>query len=87
MNDSSCGKVHKPGQQPLLGCLRHRLADRGFQTRAFILHPTALEAPPTPILGAASVHGILAGWRSQLQNGGAAAPAPDERTPVSGAVE
>jgi uncharacterized membrane protein YvlD (DUF360 family) len=59
----------------------------GFQTRAFILHPTALEAPPAPILGAASVHGILAGWRSQLQNGGAAAPTNDERTPVSGAVD
>jgi hypothetical protein len=59
----------------------------GFQTRAFILHPTALEVPPTPILGAASVHGILAGWRHQLQNGGAATPANHGRTPVSGAVE
>ena len=35
----------------------------GLQTRAFILHPTHLEVPPGPILGAASVHGILAGWR------------------------
>jgi len=60
----------------------------GFQTRPFILHPTALEAPPSPILGAASVHGILAGWRRQLQGGGGAVdPARDERTPVSGAVE
>jgi len=39
----------------------------GFQTRAFILHPTHLEVPPGPILGAASVHGILAGWRQALQ--------------------
>ena len=39
----------------------------GFQTRAFILHPTQLEVPPGPILGAASVHGILAGWRQALQ--------------------
>ena len=41
----------------------------GLQTRAFILHPTHLEVPPGPILGAASVHGILAGWRQQLQGG------------------
>ena len=41
----------------------------GFQTRAFILHPTHLEVPKGPILGAASVHGILAGWRQQLQGG------------------
>jgi uncharacterized membrane protein YvlD (DUF360 family) len=39
----------------------------GFQTRPFILHPTYLEVPQAPILGAASVHGILAGWRQQLQ--------------------
>jgi hypothetical protein len=37
------------------------------QTRPFILHPTHLEVPDGPILGAASVHGILAGWRQQLQ--------------------
>ena len=42
----------------------------GLQTRPFILHPTHLEVPRGPILGAASVHGILAGWRQQLQNGG-----------------
>jgi uncharacterized membrane protein YvlD (DUF360 family) len=41
----------------------------GFQTRPFILHPVQLEAPPGPILGAASVHGILAGWRQELQAG------------------
>jgi hypothetical protein len=41
----------------------------GFQTRAFILHPTHLEVPTGPILGAASVHGILAGWRQELQGG------------------
>ena len=39
----------------------------GFQTRAFILHPAQLEVPPGPIVGAASVHGILAGWRQALQ--------------------
>ncbi len=41
----------------------------GLQTRPFILHPTKLEVPPGPIIGAASVHGILAGWRRQLQGG------------------
>ena len=39
----------------------------GLQTRPFILYPKRLEAPPEPILGAASVHGILWGWRQQLQ--------------------
>ena len=44
----------------------------GLQTRPFILHPAHLELPPGPILGAASVHGILLGWRRGLQAGGAA---------------
>ena len=39
----------------------------GLQTRPFILHPTHLEVPDGPILGAASVHGILARWRQELQ--------------------
>ncbi len=39
----------------------------GVQTRPFILHPTHLRVPEGPILGAASVHGILAGWRKVLQ--------------------
>jgi len=60
----------------------------GLQTRPFILHPAVLEAPPSPILGAASVHGVLAGWRRQLQGGGDAADsAHDTRTPVPGNVE
>jgi uncharacterized membrane protein YvlD (DUF360 family) len=42
----------------------------GLQTRPFILHPAYLDVPDGPILGAASVHGILAGWRRQLQLGG-----------------
>ena len=49
----------------------------GFQTRPFILYPAHLEAPSVPILGAASVHGILAGWRQELQ-GEPAPPAPPE---------
>jgi len=39
----------------------------GPQTRPFILYPAQLEVPPGPILGAASVHRILASWRRQLQ--------------------
>ena len=39
----------------------------GLQTRPFILHPAHLDVPEGPILGAASVHGILWGWRQQLQ--------------------
>ena len=41
----------------------------GLQTRPFILHPVDLEVPEEPIIGAASVHGVLAGWRNQLQSG------------------
>jgi uncharacterized membrane protein YvlD (DUF360 family) len=60
----------------------------GFQTRPFILYPTALDAPPSPILGAATVHGILAGWRRQLEGSDDAADrAHDVRTPVTGTVE
>ena len=55
----------------------------GLQTRPFILHPTHLEVPAGPILGAASVHGILAGWRQQLQRGNASGTAGvDGRPPA-----
>lgn len=40
----------------------------GPQTRPFILHPERLEAPDE-IVGAASVHRVLRGWREQLWNG------------------
>ena len=42
----------------------------GAQTRPFILHPAHLELPPEPLLGAAAVHGVLAGWRRQLNEPG-----------------
>ena len=55
----------------------------GLQTRPFILHPTQLEVPEGPILGAAAVHGILAGWRQQLQGGAASGTAEvDGRPPA-----
>ena len=39
----------------------------GPQTRPFILAPVGLPLPSEPIIGAASVHGLLAGWRWSLQ--------------------
>jgi uncharacterized membrane protein YvlD (DUF360 family) len=39
----------------------------GPQTRAFILAPAALPLPEQPIVGAAAVHDVLAGWRRMLQ--------------------
>jgi uncharacterized membrane protein YvlD (DUF360 family) len=55
----------------------------GLQTRPFILHPAHLEVPAGPILGAASVHGILASWRKALQaSPNAALPAPAEPSTV-----
>jgi hypothetical protein len=39
----------------------------GPQTRAFVLHPVTLLEPDEPVVGAASVHALLAGWRAQLQ--------------------
>ena len=60
----------------------------GDQTRPFILHPAHLKVPPGPILGAASVHRILAGWRKQLQGGlTAAVPAHAEPTSAAGVAE
>ena len=41
----------------------------GSQTRAFILAPTTLPLPAKPIVGAAQVHVVLAGWRKLLNVG------------------
>ena len=54
----------------------------GPQTRPFILHPFHLEAPSTPIIGAASVHSLMAGWRHALQHEPAVAEPPADRIPV-----
>ena len=48
----------------------------GLQTRPFILHPTHLGVPAEPIVGAASVHGILSDWRAFLQADPGALPLP-----------
>ena len=39
----------------------------GPQTRPFVLHPAQLPGPEAPLIGAASVHGLLRGWRQSLQ--------------------
>ena len=39
----------------------------GPQTRPFILHPADLPMPAEPLVGAAAVHHLLAGWRHSLQ--------------------
>jgi uncharacterized membrane protein YvlD (DUF360 family) len=40
----------------------------GPQTQPFILHPVILPMPDEPVVGAASVHAVLAGWRRSLQD-------------------
>jgi uncharacterized membrane protein YvlD (DUF360 family) len=47
----------------------------GLQTRPFIMRPGELSAPELPIVGAAQVHAVLAGWRRELQ-GDDAVPQP-----------
>jgi hypothetical protein len=59
----------------------------GPQTRPFILHPAHLEVPAGPILGAASVHGILAGWRDLLQAGPDDEADPHADRTADGAIE
>jgi uncharacterized membrane protein YvlD (DUF360 family) len=54
----------------------------GPQTRPFILHPVRFPLPEEPIVGAASVHGVLAGWRRLLQGGERVAARPLTRTPA-----
>jgi uncharacterized membrane protein YvlD (DUF360 family) len=39
----------------------------GPQTRPFILSPASFPLPGEPIVGAASVHAVLRGWRQRLQ--------------------
>ena len=40
----------------------------GPQTEPFILHPASLSVPEGGIVGAAAVHGILLGWRNDLND-------------------
>jgi hypothetical protein len=56
----------------------------GPQTRAFILAPARLPLPAEPIVGAAAVHGVLAGWRRMLQGAPAQPSALAGATPGGG---
>jgi hypothetical protein len=42
----------------------------GLQTRPFVLYPSSFQLRDEPIVGAAAVHGLLRGWRQQLQGAG-----------------
>jgi uncharacterized membrane protein YvlD (DUF360 family) len=44
----------------------------GPQTRPFVLYPAELPLPEEPLVGAASVHALLGGWRRLLQGVAAA---------------
>jgi uncharacterized membrane protein YvlD (DUF360 family) len=49
----------------------------GSQTRAFVLHPKELPAPEQPLVGAETLHGVLAGWRRSLEGEPEPARAPE----------
>ena len=53
----------------------------GPQTRPFLVYPSELPPPAEPIIGAASVHEILAGWRRALQE--ERIPVPDQQSPTA----
>jgi uncharacterized membrane protein YvlD (DUF360 family) len=50
----------------------------GLQTRPFILCSPRLPLPAEPIVGAAAVHGLLAGWRATLQGRASEPGGPSE---------
>jgi uncharacterized membrane protein YvlD (DUF360 family) len=52
----------------------------GPQTQPFILHPVTLPMPAEPIVGAAAVHDLLAGWRRSLQSGDRLGTPPADST-------
>jgi uncharacterized membrane protein YvlD (DUF360 family) len=58
----------------------------GPQTRPFILAPVTLPGPQEPLVGAASVHGLLSGWR-QFLHGDSRRPEPDAAEPVASAPD
>jgi len=48
----------------------------GSQTRAFVLYPKELPAPEQPLVGAETLHRVLAGWRTLLEGEREPEPAP-----------
>jgi uncharacterized membrane protein YvlD (DUF360 family) len=68
--DIMVGSFYDPGLEE--GCAFEELISfhgglGGPQTRPFILHPVELQLPDEEIVGAEQVHGVLSGWRRQLQ--------------------
>jgi uncharacterized membrane protein YvlD (DUF360 family) len=49
----------------------------GSQTRAFVLHPKDLPPPEQPLIGAETLHRVLAGWRQLLEGEPEPARAPE----------
>jgi uncharacterized membrane protein YvlD (DUF360 family) len=54
----------------------------GSQTRAFLLYPAELPAPEQPLVGAETLHRVLAGWRQRLESLGSPVPPAPAREPV-----
>ena len=48
----------------------------GPQTRPFVMHPPHLVVPDEPLIGAAAVHRLLLGWRTELQDTGSPPAGP-----------
>jgi uncharacterized membrane protein YvlD (DUF360 family) len=48
----------------------------GSQTRAFVLYPKELPPPEQPLVGAETLHRVLAGWRRVLEGESEPEPAP-----------
>jgi uncharacterized membrane protein YvlD (DUF360 family) len=68
--DIMVGSFYDPGLEE--GCAFEELISfhgglGGPQTRPFILHPVELQLSDEEIVGAEQVHGVLSGWRRQLQ--------------------
>ena len=49
----------------------------GPQTRPFLLYPGTLPSPEEPLVGAASIHRVLVGWRQLLNDNQVSRPDPD----------
>src|SRR6266487_2616500 len=54
----------------------------GAQTQPFLLFPDKLPIPAGPIVGAAQVHRVLAGWRRLLNDGSLGAAEDSQRSPA-----
>jgi len=55
----------------------------GSQTRAFLLYPARLPAPEQPLIGAETLHRVLAAWRQSLEGSRSPAPPAPAAAPVA----